>query len=165
MRILSIDPGYERVGIAVLEKKGGGKESLLFSNCFKTSPKFSHPERLRLIGEELDRLIAAYAPDAFAIETLYFSTNTKTAMRVSEARGVMLFSAAKRSIPVFEHNPMEIKSAVAGYGKSRKEEVTKMVRLLVEIDKEIKHDDEYDAIAVGLACFATMRARSIGAAM
>jgi len=153
MKILAIDPGYERMGVAILEKTTS-KEILLFSECFKTLATKSAEERLRLIGAEISTLIKKYKPEAMAIETLFFKTNAKTAMKVSEARGVMLYEAAKNSLKVAEFTPLQIKVAVTGYGKSDKNQVTMMVQKLIKITTPIKYDDEYDAIAVGLTYFA-----------
>ena len=157
MRVLAVDPGYERLGLAVIEKETGGKETLLFSECFKTSAKLAHAGRLHLIGEELGRLILEYTPEAVAIETLFFSNNQKTAMQVSEARGTLLYVAASAGIPVSEFSPADIKIAVTSYGKSDKAQVTEMVKRLIHIEKPIQYDDEYDAIAIGLTFFATHR--------
>jgi crossover junction endodeoxyribonuclease RuvC len=153
MKIISIDPGYERLGVAILEKTTG-KEVLLFSDCLKTDPKIPHEERLKIIGEGINNLIKKYKPEAMAIETLFFKTNAKTAMKVSEARGVMLYVAALSGLKLAEFTPLQIKVAVTGYGKSEKEQVTSMVQKLIKIDRPIKYDDEYDAIAVGLTFFA-----------
>jgi crossover junction endodeoxyribonuclease RuvC len=155
MRIIAIDPGYERLGIAIVEKKPREKEVLLYSDCFKTDKKLAHSERLGLIGAEIERMIGEFEPESLALETLFFSTNTKTAISVAEARGVILYSAAKHGLPVYEYGPGQIKVAVTGYGKSDKEQIIAMIPRLVRIEKTIKHDDEYDAIAVGLTCFAT----------
>jgi crossover junction endodeoxyribonuclease RuvC len=156
MRIISIDPGYERMGVAIIDKKGQ-KEELVFSECFKTSAKIPHEERLRLIGGEVERVIKEYGPTAMAIENLFFKTNAKTAMHVSEARGVMLYEASKNNLEVKEFTPIAIKVAVTGYGKSEKGQVTEMVKRLIKINKVIKYDDEFDAIAVGLTYFACVR--------
>ncbi len=157
MRIIAIDPGYERMGVAILEKnlKTNGKEGLVFSECFKTSPKISHEERLKFIGQEIENLIQKYKPEAMAIETLFFKNNQKTAMHVSEARGVMLYVASVLGLGVAEFSPMAIKIAVTGYGNSDKTQVISMVQKLIKINTNIKYDDEYDAIAVGLTYFAT----------
>ena len=155
MKILAIDPGYERLGIAVLEKnKGDKKETLLFSECFKTKTTNTHPERLLLLGQELEKIILKYVPEALAIETLFLTTNHKTVMLVSEARGVILYESAKHNLSVFEYSPPQIKSVVTGNGHCDKKAIIKMIPLLVKIDKEVKYDDEYDAIAVGLTYFA-----------
>jgi crossover junction endodeoxyribonuclease RuvC len=156
MKIIAIDPGYERVGIAILEKNIS-KEILLFSECFKTPTTKSSEERLNLIGEEISKLIKKYEPTVMTLESLFFKNNAKTAMKVSEARGVMLYEAAKNKLKVTEFTPLQIKVAVTGYGKSEKEQVTMMVKKLIKIDKILQYDDEYDAIAVGLTFFAYFR--------
>ena len=158
MKILGIDPGFERLGVAVLEKnKGEKKEKILFSECFKTLASESAEERLKQIGQEIENLIKKYKPEAMGIENLFFKNNAKTAMKVSEARGVMLYEAAKNNLKVMEFTPLQIKVAVTGYGKSDKDQVTEMVKKLIKIKEPIKYDDEYDAIAVGLTYFATIQ--------
>jgi crossover junction endodeoxyribonuclease RuvC len=157
MKVLGIDPGYERLGIAVLEKSEKGKDSLLYSNCFITSSKESFGERLLKIGDEVERIIKKYNPNVLATEQLYFNTNQKTAMNVAEVRGVINYVSQKNNLSFFEYSPLQIKNAVSGYGRSTKDQVAKMVPRLIEIRKEIKLDDEYDAIAVGLTCLASER--------
>ncbi|MDD2935232.1 MAG: crossover junction endodeoxyribonuclease RuvC [Candidatus Pacebacteria bacterium] len=157
MKIISIDPGYERIGIAIIEKLEREKEVLIYSDCFKTSSKLSLNERFFLIGQEINKVIKEYEAEALAIETLFFTSNKKTVMGVSEARGVIMYQAMLNKIPVFEYTPLQIKIAVTGYGKSDKKQVTDMVTRLIKIEKEIKHDDEYDAIAVGLTHLASHR--------
>jgi crossover junction endodeoxyribonuclease RuvC len=154
MRILAIDPGFERVGIAIIEKTNLKKDLLIFSECFKTSAKIPFCERLKNIGLELENIIKKYKPVALAIEKLYFTTNQKTVMGVSEARGVMVYTASKNSLDVFEYTPPQIKIAVTGYGKASKDMVMSMVPKLIDINKDIKSDDELDAIAIGLTCLA-----------
>ncbi len=153
MIILGIDPGYERLGIAILEKNGS-KESLIHSDCFKTSAKEEHCERLNQIGAEVEKVIKRFKPEVLAIETLFFETNAKTAMKVAEARGTVIYVAKKNNLLVREFSPIQIKVAVTGYGKSDKKQMAFMVDRLIKIDKEIKYDDEYDAIAAGLTAFA-----------
>ncbi len=157
MIILAIDPGYERLGIAVLEKVNKQKETLLYSECFKTSNKFPHHERLTLIGGRIKEIIKKYKPEGLATEKLFFSSNQKTALTVSEARGVILYSASSLKLHVFEYTPIAIKIAVTGYGRSEKRQVISMVRKLIEVKKETNSDDEFDAIAIGLTHFATHR--------
>ncbi len=156
MKILSIDPGYERLGIAIIEKERGKKDSLIYSECFKTDAKIPFEDRLLEIGNKVEELINNYSPFVLAIETLFFSKNTKTAMRVAETRGTIIYIAKKNKLNIKEINPMEIKLAVTGDGKSDKQQMTKMVQLILKIDKKAT-DDEYDAIACGLACCALIR--------
>ncbi len=158
MRVLSIDPGYGRCGVAVLERNDGGKETLLYSDCIETSAGDDFTARLGAVADECTRLAKKYKPDAVALEKLYFSTNQKTAMRVAEVRGALIQAATGLGIPVFEYTPGEIKSGAGGHGAAAKEQVAKMLHALVKIEKEIKHDDEYDAIAVGVTHLARHRA-------
>ncbi|MEN9649086.1 MAG: crossover junction endodeoxyribonuclease RuvC, crossover junction endodeoxyribonuclease RuvC [Candidatus Parcubacteria bacterium] len=154
MKVLGIDPGYERLGIAVLEKTAGSKEQLLYSACLRTSAKDSFEQRLLSLGKEIERVIAEFSPEALAIETLFLSNNQKTAMRVAEVRGMLIYLAASNGLTVEEINPLQIKLAVTGDGKSSKDQMMKMVALLIKMPNKKALDDEYDAIAVALAFFA-----------
>jgi crossover junction endodeoxyribonuclease RuvC len=155
MRILGIDPGFERLGIAVLEKDK--TEKILFSVCFKTSARLEFSERLNLIGEEVRRVIKEYKPEVLAIETLFLNTNQKTVMRVAEARGVVVYEAARAGLKTFEASPPQIKVATTGYGRANKEQMIKMVRILVKVDDKKTSDDELDAIAIALTAFAHLK--------
>lgn len=164
MRIIAIDPGYERLGIAILEKGAPNqntrrmeKDRVLFSECFKTSPKATFEERILLIGKHIEDLLSEYSPEGLAIENLFMSNNQKTAMRVAEVRGTILYLCKKAGLFIKEFTPLQIKLSVTGNGKSGKNEVIKMVNLLVINPKTDGIDDEYDAIAAGLACFATTK--------
>mgnify|MGYP001565962777 CR=1 FL=1 len=158
MRILGIDPGFERLGVAILEKnKSDRKEKVLFSECFKTSAKLEFPERLFMVGKEVRNIIKRFKPEILAIETLFFATNQKTVMRVAEVRGAVIYEASLGGLKIFEASPLQIKIATTGYGKANKEQVMKMVKILVQIDNLKKSDDELDAIAIALTAFARMR--------
>lgn len=154
MRVLGLDPGYERLGVAILEALPNGKHQVIFSACWRTSSQMTFSERLLNLGIQLEALIAEYAPKFLAIEKLYFETNQKTAMHVSEARGMMLYVAARAGLTAHEYTPLEIKVAVTGYGKATKAQIIKMVPLLSSLPHKPKYDDEYDAIAVGLTFMA-----------
>ena len=158
MKIIGIDPGYERVGIAVLEKnKTDRKENVLYSNCFKTNAKLSLDERIFLIGKEIEKVIKEFSPEVMAIEKLFFENNAKTAMGVSEARGAIVFVAQDSGLAVLQYTPLQIKSAVTGYGKATKDAVHTMINKLVDLPKSVKQDDEIDAIAVAITAFAHER--------
>ncbi|MFA5932093.1 MAG: crossover junction endodeoxyribonuclease RuvC [Candidatus Paceibacterota bacterium] len=158
MRILGIDPGYERLGVAILEKnRGDKKETVIFSECFKTSAKLEFNERLLLIGEEVKKIIKKYKPEVLSIETLFLTTNHKTVMHVAEARGVVIYEATAARLKIFEASPPQIKIATTGYGKANKEQIIKMVKILVDIDPAKKSDDELDAIAIAITALAHMR--------
>lgn len=156
MRVLAIDPGYGRCGVAIVEKENG-KEVLIYSSCIETSATNEFSERLAAVAEECARLLRAYKPDALALEKLYITKNQKTAMRVSEVRGALIGAAAKAGVPVYEYTPGEVKSAAAGFGKADKRAVVKMLHALVTIPEGIRHDDEYDAIAIGITHLARVR--------
>jgi len=157
MKIISIDPGYERVGIAVLEKsiQTKNKEILVHSECFLTSPQDDFMKRLFTIGKKIEKLIQKYKPTILVIESLFFNNNQKTVMLVSEVKGIIKYIALKNKLVVFEYTPLQIKTAITGYGRSDKRQITSMVKNLIAVKNKIKYDDEYDAIAVGLTYFAT----------
>jgi len=157
MKVLAVDPGYERLGVAILEKPPHQKETLLFSDCIQTDKKHDHPERLFQIKTGLEKVIAEYKPEFLAIEKLFFSKNQKTAMLVAEARGTILSTAVSCGLNVQEYTPNAIKVAVTGYGKSDKKTIIQFLPKIIKIDKKIKFDDEFDAIATGITFFATYR--------
>lgn len=156
MRILAIDPGYERVGVAILEKRFSGpkREEVLHSECFKTSAEIPHQDRLKLIGEKIKQEIEKWSPKRLAIETLFFNKNHKTAMAVSEARGVIIFQAVSADLEIFQYSPLQVKIAVTGYGRADKDQIVAMVKALTKLEKKEAQDDEFDAIAIGLTCLA-----------
>lgn len=155
MRILAIDPGYGRVGMAVLDKEK--TLSLLFSQCLNTSKDAEFSDRLKVIIIEVDRLIQEYVPTVLAIENLFFNTNQKTALRVAEARGAIISTATKHNLKIMEYTPLQIKIAVTGYGRSDKKSVINMIPKLIHCPNPIQYDDEYDAIAAGITCAAHIR--------
>lgn len=159
--VLAIDPGYDRLGVAVI-KEIAGKPTLLFSDCTTTDKKLAHEKRLITIGETVATLLAEWKPTSLAIEELFFSKNQKTALLVSQALGVIIYEAARAGTPVFYYKPVEIKVAVTGYGKSDKDQVTGMVERLIKMPAKKRHDDEYDAIAVGLTHLACRHHKSAG---
>jgi crossover junction endodeoxyribonuclease RuvC len=156
MRVIAIDPGYGRCGMAVVEKTNG-KEVLIHSTCVETSAKSEFTERLSLIANTCLHLMEEFKPDSFAIEKLYFNSNQKTAMRVAEVRGTLINAATQFGLPVFEYTPGEIKSAVASSGRADKKQVATMLHAFMRIDKKIEYDDEYDAIAIAVTHLARVR--------
>ncbi len=153
MKVLAIDPGYDRLGVAVMEYVDG-KEHLIFSTCVLTDKKSELPDRLYAVGLAVSELIIKHQPDTVAIETLFFNKNIKTAIGVAQARGIIIYLAKEAGCTVYEFGPQEIKVAVTGYGNSDKDAVFSMVTRLVPNVPPNALDDEYDAIAVGITCLA-----------
>jgi len=156
-KVLAIDPGYDRCGVAILERKKG-KEVLLYSHCVQTNREEPFGERLFQIGNDVRKIIKRFSPNDIAIEKLYFNTNQKTAMGVAEVRGAIVYIAACSGVVVYEYTPSEIKTAVAGWGRADKKQVMEMIPRLIVIEKDIVLDDEYDAIATGLTHLAHKKA-------
>ena len=153
MRILAIDPGYDRLGIAVVEVNPS-KPVLVWSDC--VLPEKGTPEkRLAHISRAITDVISTYAPDALAIETLFFGANKTTALGVAEARGVVLAAAGIAGLPVIECSPQQVKLAVTGYGNADKSAVAKMLPRLLTLPEKKRLDDELDAIAVGISALAS----------
>lgn len=152
-RILGIDPGYGRLGIAILDNEKNNPK-LVHSECFQTSEKLEHGDRLGLIAEKTREIIKKFKPARLAIETLIFSKNVKTALKVAEVRGVIMAEAANAGIETLEYHPNSIKIAITGYGKSDKKQIIFMIDKILQINKtgkkKIRYDDEYDAIAIAL---------------
>lgn len=153
--ILAIDPGYDRCGIAIIE--GGTKSAVLYSACIETSKKDTHEQRLADVYSTLESVVAKWHPDTLALETLFFSVNKKTALKVAEARGVVLLLAGTHRLPLVELSPQAVKLSMTGIGNATKEQVQKMVGLVLKQDISKKLDDEVDAIAIGLAALQHYR--------
>ncbi|MFZ2484520.1 MAG: crossover junction endodeoxyribonuclease RuvC [Minisyncoccia bacterium] len=155
--ILAIDPGFDRVGIAILSQSN--KTILLSSECFKTSSKESREKRLLAIGSRVKEIIKKWKPRDLAIETLFFNTNITSAIGVAEARGIIIYEAMGAGLEIFEYGPQTIKIAVTGYGKADKIQMATMVKKLVDLPKQVSKrlDDEVDAIALGITHLATKK--------
>lgn len=156
MKVLAIDPGYGRCGLAVIERQGT-RDILLHSDCIETPAHTDFSERLQTVVRACQQLVADYSPECVAMEKLFFNANQKTAMRVAEVRGALLSVAGAAGLPVHEYTPGQVKSATAGFGAADKKQVARMIHLLVRIEKTIAFDDEYDAIAVGVTHLAHSR--------
>lgn len=151
MIILGIDPGTAITGYGVIEKKEKGILSCIAYNCIYTSKEDSAPERLRVLENELISVIRLHNPDIMAVEKLFFTKNIKTALPVSEARGVILLTAAKHKIPIHEFTPPQVKMAVTGYGRAEKKQVQAMVAKILSLPEIPKPDDAADALGVALS--------------
>lgn len=149
MVVMGIDPGYAIVGWGAVANNGINYKPLGFG-AVTTDAETDFNKRLQIIYDDIYSLLNRCRPDALAIERLYFTTNQKTAIMVAEARGVILLSAQKQNIPIFEYTPLQVKTAVTGYGKAKKNQVMEMTRRLLGLEKVPKPDDTADALAIAI---------------
>lgn len=149
MIILGIDPGVERVGFAVLKKdsKQASKVEHIHSGTIVTKKSHKKEQRFLTIYVKLESVVRKYRPDCLIIEELFYSKNTKTAIPVAQAQGIVYLVASKNKLPVYTLAPNTIKLAVTGYGNADKHAIKKMIDLQISISKKSRLDDEYDAIA------------------
>lgn len=152
LRVLAIDPGYDRLGVAVVEGNPS-KPTLVVSDCVQPA-KGAREVRLARVYEAVAKAIKKYSPDALAIETLFFNTNVRTALGVAEARGAVLAAVGSAKIPVIDCSPQQVKIAVTGHGGADKKAIARMIPHLISLSKRKRLDDELDAIAVGIAGLA-----------
>ncbi len=152
MRILAIDPGYDRLGMAVVE--GDPSRPILVMSTCVLPAKGEPVERLALVSRAITEAIVEYAPSALAIETLYFAANKKTALGVAEARGAILAAAGLAALAVIECTPQQVKLATTGHGAADKKAVAAMIPRLLALPTKKRLDDELDAIAIGITALA-----------
>jgi crossover junction endodeoxyribonuclease RuvC len=150
--VLGIDPGTAALGYGIIDRSGASLRAV-DHGCLSTSADLPLGERLLAIHRRVAELIAAHAPAVVAVERLYFSRNAQTAMAVGHARGVVLLAAAEAGVPVREATPNEVKMAVAGYGAADKEQVGRMVALVLGLAAVPTPDDAADALAIAV-CIA-----------
>lgn len=152
MRIIGIDPGTATTGYGIIENNAG-KIKLLDFGCIKTKAGLPANIRLQQIAEDLNTLIEKWQPRLASVEKLFFQKNLKTAMSVSEARGVIIHTLTAHDLEISEFTPLEIKSAVCGYGKADKKMVQQMLKIILNLATTPKSDDAADAIAAAV-CLA-----------
>lgn len=149
LQIIGIDPGYAIVGWGVIQYEGGRFRAQDFG-AVTTEAGMPFLQRLNQIYDQLTSILTQFKPDALAIEKLYFKNNQKTAIEVAEARGVILLAAERCSVPVFEYTPLQVKSAVTGFGQAQKPQVMEMTRRLLRLQAVPKPDDTADALAIAI---------------
>ena len=149
IRILGVDPGYAIVGFGVLDYDGI-KFTPIEYGAILTAAHTPFPDRLKAIHTDMEFIFEKYAPECMAIEKLYFTSNQKTGIDVAQARGVTVLSAAERNVPIYEYTPLQVKSAVVGYGKAEKKQVMEMTRQLLNLAQIPKPDDAADALAIAI---------------
>lgn len=149
MLIIGLDPGTATVGFALLQKNKN-KLTAAHYGCIRTKPGSDTGARLVHIEKELQKIVKQFKPQEAAIERLFFMTNIKTAIAVSQARGVMLLALAKMKLPTFEYTPLQVKLSVTGYGQAPKLQVQRMVKTVLKLDELPQPDDAADALAIAI---------------
>lgn len=149
MKILGIDPGYATTGFGLLHVERG-QFRLLQYGVITTDQELPFAQRLEVLYRDMVRLLEVTAPDAVAVEELFWGHNITTGIGVSHGRGVILLAIAQSQIPLFEYTPMQVKQAVVGYGKAEKRQVMDMTRRLLHMQQVARPDDAADAIAIAL---------------
>ena len=139
-----------------LLKKDNNLEMIDYG-CIETTTDYSTAERLNILDKELSKIIKKYQPERIAIEDIFFFKNIKTAIKVSQARGVILARAAKTKMQIIEYTPLQIKQAVTSYGRADKNQVQQMVKLLLNLKQIPKPDDAADALAAAICCANSTR--------
>lgn len=156
MKILGIDPGLGRMGWGVIEPEGS-RFIVQGYGCIETEPKSDIPGRLYALYDEVCRIIDEYQPEVLSIEDLFFAKNVSTAFSVGQARGVVLLAASQKNLKVAIYTPLQVKSAVTGYGKADKKQVGQMVKLQLKLKEVPKPDDTADALAIALTYAVTKK--------
>lgn len=159
MIILGIDPGYAIIGYGAVYVSGVKYKPVGYG-AITTDSDQDFPTRLNLIYDKMLDILKACKPDAMAIEKLYFQNNQKTAIQVAEARGVLLLAAKKAGVPIYEYTPLQVKTAVTGYGKAKKNQVMEMTKRLLNLSEVPKPDDTADALAIAI-CHANVAGSDI----
>jgi crossover junction endodeoxyribonuclease RuvC len=159
MRVLGIDCGVERTGYGVIESDGR-THRLLVAGVIRTSPRVPLEARLLQIAAGLRETIRLHAPVSSAVEEVFHAVNVKTALKLAHVRGVALFVAAEAGLVMGEYSPLEVKSAVVGYGRAEKHQVQMMVRSLLGLDQSIESEDACDAVAVAI-CHANRQSTEL----
>jgi len=150
-RILGIDPGFGRTGFGIIEKNNGEWKHVTHG-CIETSTKKSFVARIEDLHNELSNIIQTYQPHITAVEELFFYKNVTTALKVAQARGVILLTLRQAELPVYEFTPLQIKQSMTGYGRAEKGQLQRMVKMILHLKKPITPDDAADALATALTC-------------
>ena len=159
MIILGIDPGYAIVGYGVIDYRNNHFRVIDYG-AILTDAKTPFNERLEIIYDRLTQIISLHSPEAMSVEKVFYNSNAKTVIDVSQARGVIMLAAQKNKLPVYEYTPLQVKQSVVGYGRAEKNQVQEMVKRILALEKVPKPDDTADALAM-----AVCHAQSSGSIM
>lgn len=149
MRILGIDPGIAIVGFGFIESERG-RDTMLRYGAINTPAGLPLAKRLLQIERDMEELLTLTKPDAMAVEELFFTNNITTGIAVAHGRGVILATAERMGVPLFEYTPMQVKQAVVGYGKAEKKQVMEMTRQILHLKSIPRPDDAADALALAI---------------
>lgn len=161
VRILGIDPGIAIVGFGLIEADRG-RTQLLNYGAITTPAGLPLARRLVQIEQDTEALIAQLKPDAIAVEELFFSNNITTGIAVAHGRGIILCTAEKSGVPLYEYTPMQVKQAITGYGKAVKKQIQEMTRIMLHLESVPKPDDTADALGMAIAHCHCSRSRLMG---
>lgn len=166
MIIMGIDPGtaitgYGILRVSSLEKDKKRYPELLDYGCVRTRSTEEMPKRLRIIYQKIGEIVQKYHPDEVAIEQIFFSKNSKTALSVGQARGVIMLAVSSEEGKVFSYTPLEVKQAITGYGRAKKRQIQYMVKKLLLLPKIPSPDDASDAIAVALCHYHSRKLKQL----
>jgi len=150
MIVIGIDPGTATTGFGIIEVKGMQCVALDYG-VITTDKSLSHSVRLKILHDDVAAILATYKPTAAGVEKLFFATNVTTAMKVSEARGVILLALEQAGVEIREFTPLQIKQATTGYGQAKKPQMQQMVMKILSLTDIPKPDDAADALAIALA--------------
>ncbi|RMD59511.1 crossover junction endodeoxyribonuclease RuvC [Candidatus Parcubacteria bacterium] len=159
MIILGVDPGVADTGYGIIKFVGNQWDCLTFGTI-KTSAQLALPQRLEIIYQQINQLIKQFKPQLAALEQLFFCKNTKTALMVGQARGAIIIALQKNRLPLHEFTPLQIKQAVAAYGRASKIQVQKMVQLILGLKKLPQPDDAADALAAAICAAHSLKINS-----
>lgn len=149
VRILGIDPGYATLGWGIIEQKANSFNTIAYG-AILTKSEVPMEKRLQIIYNSLCNLLDEYKPDGMSVEEIFFNTNSKTAILVSQARGVIILAGAEKNVKLYEYTPLQIKQALVGYGRADKNQVQQMVKRILSLDTIPKPDDTADALAAAI---------------
>ncbi len=154
--VVAVDPGFDRFGVAVVVRENY-KDSVLFSDCFQTSKTLTFEARLMQVISEFEKVLDEYHPEILCVESVFMHDNAKSVINVAEIKGAVKLICVRRGIKIVEMTPQKIKLAVTGVGNAKKDQVIKMVKLISKHVAKTGLDDEYDAVASGLAALAYLK--------
>jgi crossover junction endodeoxyribonuclease RuvC len=150
MAVIGLDPGSAITGYGIVEQRKDNSLELVTYGVIRTSAEFPLAQRLQSIYEQITNLLSLHHLESGAVENLYFQRNARTAFSVGQARGILLLALAQAGIPIMEYNPVDIKQAVAGYGRADKAQVQQMVKVLLGMKEIPRPDDAADALAIAI---------------